>query len=159
MLDIYIDADGCPVKDEVYKVAGRYQLKIFVVANKPMKIPFDPRIQMIVVPGEFDAADDWIVENIQPDDIAITIDIPLADRCLKKKAKALGYKGSEFTEDSIGDAVATRELMARLREMGEIKGGPAPMDKKDRSQFLSQFDRIIQSILQKNKITTVKKRE
>ena len=143
---IFIDADGSPVKEEVYKVAARYQLKVFVVANKPITIPFSARIEMVVVPGAFDAADDWIAENIKENDICITADIPLADRCLKKQARVLGNKGIEFTHDSIGDAMASRELMARLREMGEVKGGPAPMEKKDRSQFLSKLDQIIQSI-------------
>jgi len=145
--DIYIDADGCAVKDEVYKVAARYKFKVILVANKAMKIPLNPLIELIVVSGEFDAADDWIAEHIQVKDICITADIPLADRCIKKQARVVGPKGVEFTPDSIGDALATRELMARLREMGEARGGPAPMEKKDKSQFLSKLDQIIQSIL------------
>ena len=146
MLVIYIDADGCAVKEEIYKVAERYKLKVKIVANKPMHIPLNIRLEMIVVPGAFDAADDWIAEKICENDMAITADIPLADRCLKKGARVLGPKGHEFTLDSIGDAMATRELMARLREMGEVGGGPSPMVKKDRSQFLSKLDQIIQSI-------------
>lgn len=149
MLNIYIDADGCAVKEETYKVANRYQLKVFVVANKAMNIPLSTSVEMIVVKGGFDAADDWIAENISEGDIAITADIPLADRCIKKKARVLGPKGEEFTEDNIGSALATRELMTNLRFMGEMRGGPAPMDKKDRSQFLSKLDQIIHSI--KNK--------
>jgi uncharacterized protein YaiI (UPF0178 family) len=111
-----------------------------------MKIPSDNKIELVVVSGGFDAADDWIAENIQPGDIAITSDIPLADRCLKRKAKVLGPKGNEFTEDNIGSAMATRELMTNLRYMGEMRGGPSAMDKKARSQFLSNLDRIIQSL-------------
>lgn len=146
MLNIYIDGDGCAVKEEVYKVALRYKMKIFLVANKAMSYPFDANIEMLVVNGGFDAADDWIVEQIEKSDIAITADILLADRCLKKQARVLGPKGVEFTEDSIGSALATRELMANLRHMGEMRGGPSAMEKKDRSQFLAKLDQIIQSI-------------
>lgn len=144
MLDIYIDADGCPVKDETYKVAERYQLKVFVVANKSLRVPQDTRIQMIVSSSDFDAADDWIVEQAEKNDIVITSDILLAERCVKNGVRVLGPKG-EFTEDSIGSAVATRELMQNLRHMGE-RSGPAPLDKKDRSQFLGNLDQIIQKI-------------
>lgn len=147
MLDLYIDADGCPVKDEVYKVADRYQFKVFVVANKPIHIPLNPRIQMVVVPGGMDEADHWIAEHIGENDIAITGDIPLADRCLKKMAKVLGHKGDEFTHDNIGDMMASRELMSRLREMGEVRGGPPPFEKKDRSKFLAKLDQIIQTVI------------
>lgn len=146
MLNIYIDADGCPVKDEVYRVAERYKLKVFVVANKAIKIPLNPLIEMSLVSGDFDAADDWIVEKIGLSDIAITADILLAERCLKKQARVLGTKGIEFTEDSIGGAVANRELMQNLRHMGEVRGGPAPMQKQDRSQFLGKLDQIIQAL-------------
>lgn len=151
MLTIFIDADGCPVKDETYKVAARYQLKVFVVANKPMHVPLHPTIQMKVVSAGPDEADNWIADEIQEGDICITADIPLADRCLKKGAKVLGPRGDEFTEDMIGDAMATRELMKELREMGEVKGGPPPMKPKDRSSFLSTLDRIIQGIKRSQK--------
>jgi uncharacterized protein len=141
---IYVDADGCPVKDEIYKVAKRYQLKVILVANHALHIPLDPSLEMVVVSGGFDAADDWIAEKVRENDIVITADIPLADRCLKKKGKVLGTKGIEFTEDSIGDSLATRELLQTLRNgLGNI-GGPAPFEKKDRSQFLSKLDQIIQ---------------
>ncbi len=150
MLDIYIDGDGCAVKEEVYKVAARYKLKVFLVANKSMSCPFEQDIEMVVVKGGIDAADDWIAEKIEIGDIAVTSDIPLADRCIKKQARVLGPKGVEFTEDSIGSALATRELMTNLRHMGEMRGGPAPMEKKDRSKFLSTLDQIIQSV-KKNK--------
>lgn len=150
MLTIYIDADGCPVKDETYKVAARYQLKVFVVANKPLNVPLHPSIEMKVVSAGPDEADNWIAENIEEDDICITADIPLADRCLKKDARALNIRGEEFDEDMIGDAMATRELMKHLRELGEMKGGPPPFEKRDRSQFLSALDRMIQAIKRKN---------
>ncbi len=142
MLDIFIDGDGCAVKEETYKVAQRYQLKVFVVANKWMTVPIDPKIEMVVVTGGFDAADDWIVERGGKGDIVITTDILLAERCVKKQMAVLGPKGVEFTEDTIGDAVASRELMQNLRHMGE-RSGPAPMEKKDRSQFLGKLDQII----------------
>lgn len=146
-IQIYIDADGCPVKDEVYKVAARYKIKTYVVANKYLNIPLDALIEMKVVSGGFDAADDWIAENATNRDIVITADILLAERCVKKQARALGPKGIEFTEDNIGSAVANRELMQNLRHMGEMRGGPSPMGKKARSQFLAKLDQIIQSLI------------
>lgn len=149
MIQIYIDADACPVKDETYKVAARYQIKTFVVANQYQKVPPNPLIEMKVVSGNFDAADDWIVEQVSDCDIVITADILLADRCVKKKARVLGPKGIEFTEDNVGSAVANRELMQNLRHMGEMRGGPAPMDNKARSQFLGKLDQIIQSLKRK----------
>ena len=143
---IYLDADGCPVKDEVYRVAGRCQLKVFVVANKSMHIPLHPLVEMVVVKNQMDAADDWIVEAIAQLDIVVTSDILLAKRCLEKNAKVLTPKGYEYTEDNIGEAISGREVMNFLRESGELKGGQAPMGQKDRSQFLSKLDQIIQSI-------------
>ena len=146
MTRIYIDADGCPVKDEVYRVAERYQLPVVLVANKRLNLPVNSLLKMVVVMGAFDAADDWIVENSRPNDIVITADILLADRCVKKSVRVLGPKGVEFTADNIGSAVATRDLMHELRQGGEIHGGPAPMDKKARSRFLAKLDEIIQSL-------------
>lgn len=149
MIHIYIDADACPVKDETYKVAARYHIKVFVVANQYLNVPLDPLVEMKAVAGSFDAADDWIVEQVTDRDIVITADILLADRCVKKKARVLGPKGVEFTEDNVGSAVANRELMQNLRHMGEMRGGPAPMDKKARSQYLGKLDQIIQSLKKK----------
>lgn len=147
MLHVFIDGDGCAVKEEVYRVAERYQLCVTVVANKPMNIPSGPRMKMIVVrEGHLDAADDWIAEHAESRDIVITADIPLAHRCLQKGARVLGPKGDEFTEDSVGDAMATRELLQNLRQFGERHGGPAPMQKQDRSRFLGKLDQIIQAI-------------
>lgn len=143
---IYIDADGCPVKDEVYRVAERYNAAVIVVANKYLNIPLNPLFEMQVVSGGFDAADDWIVEQSVKNDIVITADILLADRCVKKSVRVLGHKGEEFTEDNVGTAVANRELMQNLRHMGEVRGGPAPMDKNARSKFLSKLDQIMQSV-------------
>jgi uncharacterized protein YaiI (UPF0178 family) len=146
MINLYIDADGCPVKQEVYRVAERYQLQVAVVANKPLSLPSNSLFKMVVVAGAFDAADDWIVENCQPNDIVVTGDILLADRCVKKSVRVLSHKGVEFTAENIGSAVATRELMRDLRDMGEVFGGPSPMDKKARSRFLGKLDEIIQSL-------------
>lgn len=147
MLHIYIDGDGCAVKEEVYRVAERYQLQVTVVANKAMNIPVNPRTKMVVVrAGHLDAADDWIATHVEKGDIVVTADIPLADRCLKAGARVLGPKGEEFTEDSVCDAMATRELMQTLRQFGNVGGGPAPMDKKDRSRFLGKLDHIVQAL-------------
>jgi len=146
MTKIYVDADGCPVKSEVYRVAERYKLPVVLVANKRLSLPIHSDLEMVVVNGAFDAADDWIVENSKPNDIVVTADILLADRCLKKSVRALGPKGVEFTPDNIGSVVATRELLQDLRQSGEMHGGPAPMDKKARSRFLGKLDEIIQSL-------------
>jgi uncharacterized protein YaiI (UPF0178 family) len=152
MIKILIDADACPVKEETYKVAGRYQLPVVLVSNTYLNIPLNPLIKQVVVEGTFDAADDWIVDNSNDGDIVITSDILLADRCLKKLARVLGPKGNEFTEDNIGTALSNRQLMDSLRQMGEITGGPRPMDKKARSQFLGALDRIIQALKRDGKL-------
>ena len=143
---IYIDADGCPVKDETYKVAKRYQLAVRVVANRQTQVPSSPLVEAVVVGKGFDEADDWIVEQAAAGDIVITADIPLAARCLQKGARVLGPKGKPFTDDSIGNAVASRELSQHLREMGIHTGGPAPMAKKDRSRFLARLDELVNAI-------------
>lgn len=143
---IYVDADGCPVKEEIYKVAERLKIHVVLVANKTMSIPLNPLFSMQVVSSGFDAADDWIVEQATPKDLVVTGDILLAERCLKKGARVLNHKGVEFDEDNIGMSVANRELMQNLRHMGENRGGPAPMDKKARSQFLGSMDRILQAL-------------
>lgn len=149
-ITIFVDADACPVKDEIYKVAQRTQLKVVLVANGFINIPLNPLFEMNVVKGNFDAADDWIVEHIDARSIVITADILLADRCLKKQARVLGHKGNEFNDDNIGSAIAQRELMENLRHMGENRGGPAPMQKKDRSNFLAKLDQIIQDLKRKS---------
>ncbi len=146
MTQIYIDADACPVKEETFKVAERYGLKVLLVANQSLRLPANPFLEMVVVPGDFDAADDWIVENARPGDVVITTDILLADRCVKKSVRVLGHKGEEFTEDNVGSAVAGRELMQNLRHMGDMRGGPAPMDKRARSRFLAKLDEILQTL-------------
>jgi len=146
LLHIFVDADACPVKQEVYRVASRYNLDVTLVANARMRIPDERRVVLEIVGGGTDAADDWIVEHVQPYDIVVTADIPLASRCLKKGARAMGPTGKLFTENNIGDAVATRDLMSDLRGAGEITGGPPPLNKRDRSRFLQQLDEMIQSI-------------
>ncbi len=150
MLKIFIDADGCPVKEEVYRVARRYGLEVALVANSSMRAPSDATIEMVVVDVKFDAADDWIVEHAGENDVVITADIPLASRCLKKEAMVLRPTGREFTEENIGEALATRELMSHLRDLGTITGGPAPFENRDRSRFLHRLDEIVQSIRRKD---------
>jgi uncharacterized protein YaiI (UPF0178 family) len=145
-MPIYVDGDACPVKEEVYRVARRHGVKVFVVANSSMRVPTEELIELVVVKGGFDMADDWIVERIGEGDLAITTDIPLADRCLRKGARVLGPKGHPFTEDSIGEALATRALMDMLRQGGVIGGGPAPFAKEDRSRFLAKLDEILHAI-------------
>ena len=146
MLHIFVDADACPVKHEVYRVANRYGLDVTLVANSWMRVPKGPGIRLQIVTDGFDAADDWIVEQVHPGDIVITADILLASRCLKKDAHAMGPGGKPFTKNNIGQAVATRDLLAELRGAGEITGGPPPLKKRDRSHFLQQLDNVIQSI-------------
>jgi len=146
---VYIDGDGCPVKDEVYRATGKYGLVVFVVANSYMKTPVGQRIRLVVVESGADVADDWIAERVGDGDIVITTDIPLADRCLKKGARVLNTRGREFTPESIGNAVATRDLMEQLRMMGQQTGGPPPVKKKDRSQFSSKLHQVIQSLTRK----------
>jgi hypothetical protein len=146
MIRIYIDADACPVKEEVYRVAKRHGTKVFVVANSRMVTPRDPNVELVVVSGRFDAADDWIADQVTARDVAVTADIPLAARCLAKGARVLDSKGRLFTEDSIGDALANRELSAFLRDMGEGGGGPKPYSPKDRSRFLGELENQIQAL-------------
>ncbi len=145
-MHIFVDADACPVKREVYRVADRYLLHVTLVTNTWMRVPDDERIALEVVSNGFDAADDWIVAHIRTGDIVVTADIPLADRCVKKGARVIGPTGKPITENNIGMAVAGRDLMAGLRSAGEITGGPPPLNKRDRSRFLQQLDNIIQSL-------------
>lgn len=142
MLTIYIDADACPVKDEVYKVARRYAMKTVIVANSTMRVPTDALFELVVRTG-FGAADDWIAGVIGTADICITSDIPLAARCVANGAVALDPKGRLLTADTIGEAVAMRDLMDELRTTGEARGGPAPMTQKDRSRFLARLDEAV----------------
>jgi len=140
---IYVDADACPVKQQVYRVAERHGLKVFVVSNSPISIPHDPLIERIVVAAGMDAADDWIAERATKGAIVVTQDIPLAARVVKAGAVAIAPNGKPFTEDTVGVALATRNLMDSLRSAGEITGGPKPFAPKDRSAFLQSLDREI----------------
>lgn len=147
MLDIYVDGDACPVKDEVFRVALRHQLKVFLVSNSWMRIGDYPLVEQVVVSQGADVADDWIADHIGTGDIFITSDIPLADRCVKKEAIGLAPNGKPFTPDSIGMALAMRNLMTDLRDTGEISGGGnASFTKQDRSRFLSELETKIQAI-------------
>ncbi len=142
---LYIDADACPVKEEVYRVARRYGLKVYVVANSYIATPLrDPLIERVVVEAGPDIADDWIAERAQGGDIVVTSDIPLADRCLKAGAAVLRPNGKVFDAGSIGMALAGREIGEHLRSFGEITGGPKPFSPQDRSRFLSALDEAVQ---------------
>jgi hypothetical protein len=144
---IFVDADACPVKEEIFRVATRCGLKVILVSNSPLRIPRSPLFESVVVArGQFDGADDWIVAQIGDTDIAVTADIPLAARCLEKGARALDAKGRVYSPESIGDALASRELMAHLRAMGEMGGGPPPFTARDRSTFLQRLDDLIQAL-------------
>lgn len=150
-ITILIDADACPVKEEVYRVAERFKAHVRVVSNSPFRIPDHPRIKRVVVSDSFDAADDWIAEEAEalPKNrcVVITGDIPLADRCLKSGARVLKHNGDEYTPATIGSALATRAIMEDLRAgMDGIGGGPPPFSKADRSKFLQSLDRVMNAL-------------
>ncbi len=144
-IQILVDADACPVKNEIYRVADRHQVAVVIVSNSPFRVPDHPLVSRVVVSDAFDAADDYIAERSEPRTVVITSDILLADRCVKAGAAVIGSNGKPFTADSIGAAVATRAIMADLRAgMGtENIGGPPPFSKTDRSRFLSSLDEIL----------------
>jgi uncharacterized protein YaiI (UPF0178 family) len=146
MLEIFVDADACPVREEVYRVARRCGLKVWVVSNGGVRVPDDPAITLVVVPAVPDAADDWIVRRIGPGDIAIVADVPLASRRIKKGARAIAPDGRAFTPASIGADLATRNLMAHLRETGQMRGGGRSFAKQDRARFLVALDAAIQAV-------------
>ncbi|MGE4322059.1 MAG: YaiI/YqxD family protein [Sphingobium sp.] len=140
---ILVDADACPVKEEIYKVAFRHDAPVTIVSNSPIRIPTHPLIDRVVVGDAFDAADDWIAEPAAPDTVCVTADILLADRCLKAGAAVLAPNGRPFTPNSIGGAIATRAIMADLRAGGDTIGGPPPFSRTDRSRFLSALDEML----------------
>ncbi len=147
-ITIYVDADACPVKQEVYRVAERHalkgvDLKVLVVTNSPIAVPRDPLIERVVVGAGMDEADNWIAERARAGDIVITADVPLASRCVKAGAEVIAPNGRAFTKDSIGLTLATRNLMDSLRSAGEITGGPKPFAPRDRSSFLAALDQAI----------------
>ena len=146
MTHVFVDADACPVKQEVYRVAGRHGLQVTLVSNSWLRTPREDSIELVVVDGGLDVADDWIAEHVKEDDIVVTADIPLASRCLEKRARVLAPTGRLFTEDMIGEALATRELLSQLRDVGVATGGPAPFAKRDRSRFLQNLEEAIRRV-------------
>ena len=140
---IYVDADACPVKNEIYRVAERHGIKVVVVSNSPIAVPRDPLIERVVVSAGMDEADHWIAERATRDHVVITADIPLASRCVKAGAAAIAPNGRPFTEESIGMTLATRNLMDSLRSAGEITSGPKSFSPRDRSSFLSALDQAV----------------
>ena len=142
-IQILVDADACPVKDEVYKVAWRREVPVTVVSNQRIRVPDHPLVERVVVSDKFDAADDWIAERADARTVVITADILLADRCLKAGATVIGHNGKPFTAASIGGAIATRAIMADLRAGGDVVGGPASFAKADRSRFLQALDEAL----------------
>ena len=149
MLHIFVDADACPVKDEVYRVAKRYALQVTLVSARWLRVPNEAwlRLEVVKEDGQLDAADNWIVEHAGPGDIVISDDILLAERVLASGARAMSTRGRAFTPETIGEAVAIRELMAGLRETGETTGGPPPFSKRDRSNFLQRLDETVNAIM------------
>ena len=143
---VFVDADACPVKDEVYKVARRYAVRVVVVANNPLAVPTDPPVELVVRSG-FGAADDYIAETAGPGDLTVTADVPLAARCVARGAVALDPKGRLLNPDNIGEALGVRDLLAELRQGGLATGGPSPMTPKDRSRFLAKLDEAINALL------------
>ena len=150
MVDIYVDADACPVKDETLRVAARHGLKTYLVSDGGIRPGKDPLVELVIVAQGADAADDWIADQIQKSDICITNDIPLAARCLERGALALKPNGEPFTENGIGMALANRELMQGLRESGEITGGPRPFSKSDRSEFLNRLETTLRAAMRQS---------
>lgn len=147
MTELYIDGDACPVREEVYRVADRLGLQVYVVANgsRPIRPPNRPNVRMVTVAEGADAADDWIAERIAAADVCVTADIPLAARCLARGARAVSPNGRAWTQDNIGNALAGREVARHMRESGIPTGGPSPLTKQDRSRFLSTLDAAIQA--------------
>jgi uncharacterized protein len=146
MLDIYIDADACPVRKEIFTVAARHRLTVFVATQGNIRVPVDQRIRLALVAEGPDAVDDWIAERIGPGDICVTADVPLAARCLKRGASAIGATGRRFTLDNIGTALAARDIAAHIRESGGQTSGPRALAQRDRSRFLSELDGLINAI-------------
>lgn len=146
MPNIYVDADACPVKQEVCKVARRYRLQVILVSNSRMRVQEPDIASLVIVDGALNAADDWIVEQLAAGDIVITADVPLASRCVKRGARVLAPTGFEWSDDNVGSALATRNLLADLRDAGALLGGPPPFQPRDRSRFLQSLDQIIRAL-------------
>ena len=148
-MEIYIDADACPVKESVFKVAERYQIKVYVVSNHSKLLPKSDLIIPVTVEQRFDAVDDWISGQIKPNDLVVSNDVLLADRCIKKGAVAIDPRGKILDENNIGEALSMRELLSELRQRGDLKTGPKAMGKKHRSEFLSNLDKVIHQLIRK----------
>ena len=142
---ILVDADACPVKDEIYRVAERFGAEVRVVSNSPFRVPVSARVKRVVVSDGFDAADDWIAEHADARSVVITADIPLAARCLSRSARVVGPSGRRFTEDGIGAALTMRDLKSHLRDSGEIRDHDPPFTKQDRSRFLQALEQAVQA--------------
>jgi uncharacterized protein YaiI (UPF0178 family) len=149
LTDIYVDGDACPVREEIYRVAARLKVNVFVVSNgsRPIRPPGISNVRMVLVDNSADAADNWIAERIATTDVCITSDIPLASRCLKNGARVVSPNGKHWTQANIGNALAGREIARHLRELGANTGGPVPLTKRDRSQFLGALDMALQAAL------------
>jgi uncharacterized protein YaiI (UPF0178 family) len=143
VIELFVDGDACPVKDEAYLVASRYAVRVAVVANSRMHVPRDLGVELVLVESGPDAADDWIAEHVRPGDVVVTSDLPLAARCIAGGARVVAPDGREFDEDSIGGLLATRDLKSSLREAGVTTGGPPPLASRDRARFLSKLDELI----------------
>ncbi|HLH26179.1 MAG TPA: YaiI/YqxD family protein [Chloroflexota bacterium] len=142
-MKIYVDADACPVKEQVYRVAARYELPVVLAANAPMRVPQQPGVELVVVPGSFDVVDDWIAAHVAPGDIVATADVDLAGRVVDRGAVCLDFRGKEFTPDALGGLLASREVAQYLRGLGEYGGGPPPLTARDRGRFASKLDEIV----------------
>ena len=153
---IYLDADACPVKEQIYRVAARYRIPVTVVANSPLRMPSQSGLtaKVIVVSGSPDAADDWIAERAEPGDLVLTADIPLAARVIANNVRCLDFRGGEYNPNRIGDALASRDLNAYLRSMGMITGGPATFSQKDRSKFASTLDAAVSKMARESDART-----
>lgn len=150
MIHVLVDADACPVKEEIYKVAFRHAVPVTIVSNSPIRVPAHELVSSVVVGAAFDAADDWIAGRASADTVCITADILLADRCLKVGAVVIAPNGKPFTDNSIGAAIAMRAIMADLRANGDAVGGPPPFSKSDRSRFLSALDETLVRLKRKS---------
>ncbi|HEY7064092.1 MAG TPA: YaiI/YqxD family protein [Chloroflexota bacterium] len=142
-MKIYVDADACPVKEQVYRVAARYELPVVLAANAPMRVPDQPGVELVVVPGSFEVVDDWIAEHVEAGDLVATADILLAGRVVDRGAACLDFRGKEFTADALGGLLASREIAQYLRGAGLYGGGPPPFSARDRGRFASKLDEVV----------------
>jgi uncharacterized protein YaiI (UPF0178 family) len=150
-MKIYVDADACPVKEQIYRVAARYGLAVVLAANSRMRIPEQTGVTLQIVPGSFDVVDDWIAEHVEPGDIVATADIDLAGRVVDRGAICLDFRGKEFTPDALGGMLASREVAQYLRGMGEYGGGPPPITPRDRGRFAGKLDEIVNRLRRENR--------